>query len=197
LPAEPYVLAEWRVRKVGVDYHVDIDGHFYSVPYRHAHAGVEVRATLRTVEVFLKGERIALHMRGSGDGKHTTLAEHMPSSHRRYADWTLERILREADAVGPSTGMLCRMILEHRPHPEQGFRACLGIVRLAKPFGAVRVERACLRALEIGARTYGSVRSILDNRLDGQPVPQLTASLPDEPPPASVHPNIRGSRYYH
>ena len=190
-------MAEWRVRKVGLDYHVDIDGHFYSVPYRHARAGVEVRATLRTVEVFLKGERIAAHIRGSGDGKHTTLREHMPSSHRRYADWTLERILREAAAIGPSTLLLCQMIVEDRPHPEQGFRACLGIVRLAKGFGLVRLEAACLRALEIGARTYGSVRSILDNRLDGQPVLRLAAPSPEEVPTASLHRNIRGSRYYH
>jgi transposase len=197
LPAEPYALAEWRARKVGLDYHIDFDGHFYSVPYRHARAGVEVRATLRTVEVFLKGERIAAHMRGSGDGKHTTLPEHMPSSHRRYADWTLERILREAAAIGPSVHLLCQMIIEHRPHPEQGFRACLGIVRLAKPFGVSRVEAACLRALQIGARTYGSVKSILDNRLDGQPVLRLAAASPEEVPPASVHPNVRGSRYYH
>jgi transposase len=197
LPAGPYALAEWRLRKVGLDYHVDFDGHFYSVPYRHARADVEVRATLRGIEVFLKGMRIAAHVRGSGDGKHTTLAEHMPSSHRRYADWTQERILSEADAVGASAGLLCRMILEHRPHPEQGFRACLGIVRLTKAFGAVRVEAACLRALEVGARTYGSVKSILDNRLDGQPVLQLTAGPPDEPPTASLHRNVRGSRYYH
>lgn len=195
LPAEPYALAEWRLRKVGLDYHVDFDGHFYSVPYRHARASVEVRATLRTIEVFLKGERVAAHMRGSGDGKHTTLAEHMPSSHRRYADWTIDRILREARAIGPSVDLLCQMILEHRPHPEQGFRACLGIVRLVKPFGPVRLEAACLRALQVGARTYGSVRSILDNRLDGQPVHR-----PRDAQDASLtltHPNIRGSRYYH
>jgi transposase len=92
--------------------------------------------------------------------------------------------------------MLCQMILEHRPHPEQGFRACLGIVRLARPFGAGRVEAACLRGLQVGARTYGSVRSILDNKLDAQPVFALGPSPPDEPPPASVHPNVRGSRYY-
>ena len=197
LPLEPYVLAEWRQRKVGLDYHIDFDGHFYSVPYRHARAVVEVRATVRTVEVFLKGERIAAHVRGSGDGKHTTVAEHMPSSHRRYADWTVDRILRDAAAVGPSTDTLCRMILEHRPHPEQGFRACLGIVRLTKPFGAARVEAACLRALQIGARTYGSVRSILDNKLDGRPFFQPVAGQADEPPPASLHRNVRGSRYYH
>jgi transposase len=197
LPAQPYELAEWRARKVGLDYHVDIDGHFYSVPYRHARAGVEVRATVRTIEVFLKGERIAAHMRGSGDGKHTTLADHMPSSHRRYADWTIERILGEAQAIGPSTHLLCEMILKDRPHPEQGFRACMGIVRLAKAYAHIRLEAACLRALEIGARSYGSVKSILANRLDGQPVLRLTAASPDEPPPASLHPNVRGSRYYH
>jgi transposase len=197
LPAEPYALAEWRLRKVGLDYHVDFDGHFYSVPYRHARASVQIRATVRTVEIFLQGQRIAAHMRGSGNGKHTTLSDHMPSSHRRYADWTIERILRDATAVGPSTDMLCRMILEHRPHPEQGFRACLGIVRLVKAFGAARVEAACLRALEIGARTYGSVRSILDNKLDGRPVPRLAVASGDEPPPASFHLNVRGSRYYH
>jgi transposase len=192
LPAEPYVLAEWRVRKVGLDYHVDVDGHFYSVPSRHARASVEVRATLRTIEVFLKGERIAAHLRGSGGGKHTTIPEHMPSSHRRYADWTVERILGEAAALGPSVRMLCELVLEHRPHPEQGYRTCLGIVRLARPFGAARLEAACLRALEIGAKTYGSVKSILDNRLDGQP-----RRAPHDGEAVLVHPNIRGPRYYH
>ncbi len=195
LPAEPYALAEWRVRKVGLDYHVDFDGHFYSVPHRHARASVEVRATLRTIEVFLKGERIAAHMRGSGDGKHTTIAEHMPSSHRRYADWTIERILREAQSIGPSTDMLCRMILEARPHPEQGFRSCLGIVRLAKGVGVPRLEAACLRALQIGTLTYGAVKSILDNRLDGQPIRRARGA--DDDGPSIDHPNIRGSGYYH
>jgi transposase len=198
LPATPYALAEWRVRKVGLDYHVDVDSHFYSVPYRHARETVEVRATSRTIEVFLKGERIAAHMRGSGDGKHTTISEHMPSSHRRYADWNIERIQREAALIGPSASLLCEMILQDRPHPEQGFRACLGIVRLVKAFGAVRVEAACLRALEIGARAYGPVRSILDKKLDGQPVhrPHGPASA-DDAEPANPHINIRGSRYYH
>ena len=193
LPAEPYVLAQWRVRKVGLDYHVDFDGHFYSVPYRHARATVEVRATLRTLEIFAQGERIAAHLRGSGDGKHTTVADHMPSSHRRYLDWTIERILREARSVGPSVDLLCQLILQDRPHPEQGFRSCLGIVNLAKAFGAQRADAACLRALQIGARTYGSVRSILDNRLDGQAVqrPDTDEAAVDIP-----HPNIRGARYY-
>jgi transposase len=191
LPVEPYVFAEWRARRVGVDYHVDVEGHFYSVPYRFAREQIEVRLTARTVEVFFKGERIAAHMRTSGNGKHTTQPDHMPSSHRRYADWTIERIRREAASIGPSAALLCDLILEHRPHPEQGFRACLGIVRLTKPFGTSRVEAAAMRALELGARTYGSVKSILDNNLDRQPAHRRQADGP-----AILHPNIRGARYY-
>src|SRR5256714_2935730 len=128
LPAEPYCFAEWRIRRVGVDYHVELEGHFYSVPYRFARSEVEVRLTPRAVEIFLKGERIAAHLRASGNHRHTTVSEHMPSSHRRYADWTIERIRREAASIGPATAALCELILERRPHPEQGFRACLGIV---------------------------------------------------------------------
>jgi transposase len=192
LPAEPYVFAEWRARRVGIDYHVDVDKHYYSVPHRFARAEVEVRLTGRSVEVFARGERIAVHLRSSGNGKHTTVQEHMPSSHRRYANWTLDRIRTDAAAIGPATAALCELILEHRPHPEQGFRACLGIVRLVKPFGTARVEAAATRALDIGAMTYGSVRSILDNNLDrhsaGQRGPDGVTIL---------HPNIRGPRYYH
>jgi transposase len=192
LPAEPYVFAEWRARRVGIDYHVDVDKHYYSVPHRFARAEVEVRLTGRTVEVFARGERIAAHLRSSGNGKHTTVQEHMPSSHRRYANWTLERIRTDAAAIGPATAALCELILEHRPHPEQGFRACLGIVRLVKPFGMARVEAAATRALDIGARTYGSVRSILDNNLDRH------AGRPRGPDGVTIlHPNIRGPRYYH
>ncbi len=195
LPAEAYVLAEWKVRKVGLDYHVDFDGHFYSVPYRHARANVELRATARTVEIFLKGERIAAHMRGSGNGKHTTLPEHMPSSHRRYAGWTMERILKDAAAIGLGAEAFCQRVLEVRTHPEQGFRTCLGVVRMAKHYGADRLENACLRALEIGALNYGSVKSILDTHLDGQLSPRRRRGEDDQLD--LLHPNIRGSTYYH
>lgn len=191
LPVEPYVFAEWRVRRVGIDYHVDVDDHFYSVPYRFARAEVEVRLTARTVEVFARGERIAAHLRSSGNSKHTTIPDHMPSSHRRYADWTIDRIRRDATNVGPATAALCDLILERRPHPEQGFRACLGILRLARPFGVDRLEAAATRAIEIGALTYGSVRSILDNKLDRHAAHKRAAdSVP------ILHPNIRGARYY-
>jgi transposase len=192
LPLEPYVLAEWRVRRVGIDYHVEIENHFYSVPHRYARAEVEARFTARTVEVFYRGQRIAAHRRGSGDGKHTTVPEHMPSSHRRYADWTIDRISREADAIGPSVGLLCTLILERRPHPEQGFRACLGILRLARSVPIRRLEAAAARAIEIGALTYGSVKSILDNKLD-----QAAADLPQAEHQPVRHHNIRGGGYFH
>src|SRR5262245_22402292 len=191
LPAEPYTFAEWRVRRVGIDYHVDVESHYYSVPHRFARMEVEVRLAARTVEIFLKGERIAAHRRMSGNHKHTTLPEHMPSSHRRHADWTIERIRQEAAAIGPATAALCELILEHKRHPEQGFRACLGIIRLAKPFGRARLDAAAARAIDIGAWTYGSVKSILDNNLDRHPAQKPTADAS-----AILHPNIRGSRYY-
>ena len=191
LPAEPYCFVEGRVRRVGVDYHVEVDAHFYSVPHRFARSEVEVRLTPRTIEIFLKGERIAAHRRGSGNHGHTTLAEHMPSSHRRYADWTIERIRRAAASIGPATAALCDLILERRPHPEQGFRAGLGIVRLARPFGADRLEAAARRAIEIGTLTYGSVRSILDHKLDRAPPRSPINDVP------LLHANIRGPRYYH
>jgi transposase len=183
LPSEPYAFAE---------YHVEVEAHFYSVPYRFARHEVEVRLTPRTVEVFVKGERIAAHLRSSGNHRHTTVPAHMPSSHRRYADWTVGRIRQEAAAIGPATSALCELILERRPHPEQGFRSCLGIVRLVRPFGADRVEAAATRAIEIGTLTYGSVRSILDNKLDRQ----AAQSRPVDAVPV-LHSNIRGPRYYH
>jgi len=192
LPAEPYEYAEWRARRVGLDYQVDIDGHYYSVPHRLIREQLDARITAHTIELFRKGERVAVHLRGAGRGRHTTIAEHMPSSHRRYAEWTIERIGREAAAIGPSTAKLAALILESRPHPEQGYRACLGILRLARQYGADRLEAACDRGLDIGARSYSSIQSILKHGLDRQP-PQPTRQgelLPD-------HPNIRGSRYYH
>src|SRR5271165_4339763 len=192
LPGERYEYSEWRVRRVGIDYHIDIDAHYYSVPYRFARAEVEARLTVRGVEIFHRGERIAVHLRTSGNRKHTTVPEHMPSSHRRYAGWTIERIRQDARKIGSATAALCEQILEARPHPEQGYRACLGIVRLAGSYGAARVEAAAERAIEIGARTYGSVKSILDNKLDRRPAPRRPADT------APIrHPNIRGPRYYH
>jgi transposase len=171
--------------------HVDAGSHYYSVPYRFARTEVDVRLTAKTVEISLKGERIGAHMRNSGNRRHTTIPDHMASSHRRYAGWTIDRIREDARAIGPATAALCELILEHRPHPEQGFRACLGIVRLAAPYSAQRLEAAAELAIEIGALTYGSVKSILDNKLDRKSRPQRAT---DGTP--ILHANIRGPRYY-
>jgi transposase len=192
LPAEPYVYAEWRRCRAGIDYHVDIHGHWYSVPSRLVREVIDARITEQTVELFHRGTRIASHIRSPLRGRHTTTPQHMPSAHRRYADWTPARLMREATAIGPSTAALVERILHAKPHPEQGFRACLGILRLVRAWGPERVEAACQRGLDIGARSYGSVVSILRNNLDRAYRPQ---PMPDEPP--VQHSNIRGGHYYH
>lgn len=191
LPAAPYEYAEWRQRKVGLDYHVEIDRHYYSVPHQLLRRSVWARVTAGTVEIFHEGQRVAAHVRTSSNRRHTTVRDHMPSSHRRYADWTPEKIRRQAAGIGPNTAALAEVILRERTHPEQGFRSCLGILRLARPHGRERLEAACARALEIGARSYTSVNSILRNHLDRrQPDPAADG-------PAISHPNIRGAEYFH
>jgi transposase len=191
LPAEPYVFAEWKECRVGLDYHVDVDKHYYSVPHQLLREKIWARITARTVEVFHRGQRVAAHVRSSSNRKHTTVREHMPSSHRRYADWTPERLRRQAGEIGRNTSALVEIILRERTHPEQGFRACVGILRLVKTYGRERLEDACSRALEIGARSYSSVNSILKNNLDRQ--------RPAKPAdgPAIAHDNIRGPTYFH
>jgi len=191
LPQEPYAYAEWQERRVGLDYHIEVEKHYYSVPHNLLREKVWARLTARTVEVFHKGKRVAAHMRSSSNRRHTTVSEHMPDAHRRYADWTPERLSRQADEVGPSTSALVDIILRERRHPEQGFRACIGILRLAKTHGTQRLEAACNRALEIGARSYSSVNSILKNNLDRRRPEPATDG------PAITHPNIRGAAYFH
>lgn len=161
------------------------------MPWRFTRREVEVRFTARTVEVFLDGERIAVHMRGSGNGRHTTIPEHMPSSHRRYREWTPAKIREEAARIGPMLSLLVGKIIEDRPHPEQGYRSYLGIICLAKRFGPERLEAAAVRALEIQARNFPSVKSILEKGLDKVPLRQS----PEREP--ILHANIRGSEYYH
>jgi transposase len=102
-------------------------------------------------------DSVAVHVRGGLRGRRTTLPEHMPQAHRRHAEWTIERIGREAAAIGPATAAPVALVLESRPHPEQGFRACLGILRLLRTYGRDRLEAACTRGIEIGARSYGAI----------------------------------------
>lgn len=192
LPPQPYEYAEWKKPKVNIDYHVDVEGHYYSVPYRLARDKVDARITATVVEIFRKGKRVASHIRSHRKGKHTTLKEHMPKSHQQYLEWTPSRIINWAEKTGPNTAKLVATIMESRPHPQQGFRSCLGVMRLVKDFGAKRLEAACSRALHIGSATYQSVKSILKNGLDRQQTLEVEA----EPEPIE-HPNIRGSDYYH
>ena len=182
LPAEPFEYAEWKRCRAGLDYHIEVHGHWYSVPYRLIREVVEARITDRMVEIFHRGARIAVHVRSPLRHRHTTTPEHMPSAHRRYADWTPARLRREAGQIGPAAAGLIELILTTKPHPEQGFRACLGILRLVRSYGAERVEAACQHGIDIGARTYSSVVSILRINLDGAYRPQ---PVPDLPPAAS------------
>jgi transposase len=189
LPPTPYEYATWKRCRVNLDYHVEIDKHFYSVPFRLLREEVEARITAKTVEIFHRGKLVATHLRSLRPHRPTTLTEHMPSSHRRYRDWTHERILREAASVGDDTAALVEIILRSRPHPEQGFRSCIGILRLAERYDAERLDAACARALALGTRSYSSVATILKNAQDKK------AADPEQP--SLFHENIRGSGYYH
>ena len=191
LPVEPYVFAEWKQRRAGLDYHIDIGRHYYSVPHQLLKQKLWVRLTARTVEIFFEGKRVASHARTSGNRQHSTHREHMPPNHRFRADWTPERIRRQAIRIGPNTEAFVEVVMRERKHPEQGFRTCLGVIRLAKTFGRDRLEAACERALTINARSYSSLHSILKNGLDRTPRTRAT----DEP--AITHPNIRGAEYFH
>jgi transposase len=206
MPDTSYAYAEWRRCRAGLDYHVEVHGHFYSVPYRLVREVIEARITDQTIELFHKGDRVACHVRNPRQHRHTTIPEHMPSAHRRHAEWTPTRLLREAEAIGPSTIALVERILAAKPHPEQGFRACLGILRLVRSYGPERLEAACQRGMDIGARTYGSVQSILRNRTAiprsdvGNADRGLDRAYRPEPVPDELpvqHENIRGSGYYH
>lgn len=191
LPIEPYEYAEWMERRAGLDYHVEVEKHYYSVPYQLLKKTLWVRLTARTVEVFHDGRRVASHVRASGERRHTTVAAHMPASHRRYAGLTPAELRARAGAVGPETAALVELILQAKPHPEQGFRACIGIVRLARSHGDEALEAACRRAQEIGGLSYSSVRSILQNNLHRRRPPETAEG------PAITHPNIRGASYFH
>ena len=192
LPTEPYRYAEWRRARVAPDYHVEIAGHFYSVPSRLIREVVEARITDTTIEIFYRGTRVASHAFSPVRNRHTTIPEHMPSAHRRYAEWTPARLMREAEKIGPATLALFEAIMRAKPHPEQGFRACLGILRLAKGYGVERLDAACRRGNDIGARSYGSIASILKHGLDRA----YREGQPPEGPPIR-HGNIRGRGYYH
>ena len=190
LPTQRYVFAQWKKARVNIDYHVEVEGHYYSVPHALIRRQLDVRLTATTVECLYRGQRVASHMRSSRKGHHTTVDEHMPEKHRRMGQWTPQRFVRWAEKIGPHTAALITTVLDSRRHPQQAFRSCLGILRLAKSYGDERLEAAAARALAIGAHSYRSIESILNHRLDHHQPEQIELAAPVE------HDNIRGARYY-
>jgi transposase len=194
LPAERFEHAEWKTARVNLDYHVELDRHYYSVPHALVHERVELRFTASTLEVFWKSQRVASHARSFERGRHTTLPEHMPKAHQKHLAWTPSRLIHWAASIGIGTAALVEAILADRPHPEQGYRSCLGILRLAKRYGPVRLEAACTRAVAVRARSYRHVESILKRGLDRVPLPVRGTHEPAAA--AAPHENVRGADYY-
>jgi transposase len=191
LPERPYQYAVWKVATASIDYHVEVDRHRYSVPYQLVGQRCDVRVAAATVEAFHRNRRVASHVRSHHPGGFTTDPTHMPESHRRHLEWTPGRLIRWAQETGPAATQVVEGILKSRPHPEQGFRSCLGIFRLGKTYGGDRLEAACQRALSLQSLSYRSIQSILKNGLDRQPLPD---AVPDQP--RREHANLRGSNYY-
>jgi transposase len=192
LPVRPFDYAEWAQPKVDISYHVEHDDHFYSVHFSHIGEKLDLRATETTVEIFRRGTRLVSHPRSYAKGKHTTLKEHMPRAHLDQVEWTPERLTSWARITGPNTVALLEAIMASKTHPQQGFKACLGVLRQARNYPRERVERAAARALYHRTLNSRSVASILQHKLDQLPLPGE-----EEPQHAlPLHENIRGGRYY-
>lgn len=192
MPPTRYTFEAWKTATVAIDYHISVDKHFYSVPYRLVGEAVAVRLSPTVVEILHKGRRVASHPRSYLPGKYTTEPAHRPKSHQAHLDWSPSRLIRWArETVGPHLATLVEGLLERRPHPEHGYRACLGLMSLAKKYPCERMEAAATRAMAANAYSYQSVKSILATGLDQAPVPEQEA-LPLLP----AHANIRGRDYY-
>jgi transposase len=192
LPDSTFEYAEWKHVRLNVDYHAEFDDHYYSAPFTLHGQKLWLRATASAIEIFSPSERVASHARSYVRGKHTTIKEHMPLAHQKHAEWTPSRILSWAETVGPNTKLLAEAILRDRRHPEQGYRSCLGIYRLAKRYGHERVDAACARVLLAGGRSYRHVSSVLKHGLDRAPALDIGPRGP-----SITHGNVRGSDYYH
>ena len=193
LPAAPYTYSEWRERRVAFDYHVDVEQHYYSVPHALVGHSVWARYTATTVEIFFRGQRVATHVRSYQRGGHTTLPEHMPKAHRAHAEWSPRRLIQWGESIGASAGAVVEHLLRSKPHPEQGYRTCLGLLALARQYSEPRFEAACRLAMHLGSPTRKSVKSILESGRDLRP-PSATEPLALELP---AHGNVRGPGYYH
>jgi transposase len=191
LPARPYEYAEWLKARVGFNYHIEVEEHFYSVPYKLLHEKLDIRLTAATVEAFRKGERVAAHARSYIRGGYTTLKEHMPPEHRAYAEWSPSRFVRWATKTGPATAQVVEKVLAGRTYPEQAYKACMGIIHLDRHYLPERVEAAAARALKYNTCSYRSIKAILAAGLDRQDNPGNGGQMG-----LPLHQNIRGKEYY-
>ena len=192
LPPKPYEYAEWRKATVNIDYHIEVEGHYYSVPFRLMREKLDVRLNAATIEALHKGERVAAHAKSSVKGAHSTLKEHMPPEHRFYAEWSPSRFIQWAGNTGTATAQLVEKIMASRTYPEQGYRSCLGIIRLSRQYEPSRVEAAARRALKYNTCSFRSMRSILALGLDLQAEPETQR----QQSPLPLHDNIRGPEFY-
>lgn len=190
LPEERFVYAEWKKARASIDYHVEYDKHYYSVPYKLRGELLQVKATTQRIEIFYNFKKIATHMRSFIPHRHTTIKDHMPDAHRSISEWSPSRMINWGSAIGPCTKQVIEIMLNKRRYPEQNYRACLGILRLAKRYSDQRLERACQRACEFGSYSRRSIQSILTCNLDGKP------THPTEHPYSINHTNIRGAHYF-
>ena len=192
LPATRFVISRWKSPKVNIDYHIDVDHHYYSVPHQLVGTKLDVRVTGSLLECFASNKRVASHAVSTVHGGFTTLPEHMPASHRAHLEWTPTKLISWGLRIGVSTAAVVTWQMEHRPHPEQGYRACLGLLALAKKYTNERLEAACTRAMAIRAPHLRSVTNILKCGLDRQP-----SLFPAASSPTIEHENVRGPDYYH
>jgi transposase len=194
LPQARYAFAEWKKVRVHIDYHVELERHYYSVPHGLVGKQLMVRYTDKTVECLHRGERVASHVRSAQRGHHSTIDEHMPERHRHAGKWSPERLAGWARDIGPATGALIERVLSARRHPEQSYRSCLGILRLGKGYTNTRLEAACRYALTLGTQSVRSVESILKHRIDEQH--DNVQNGQHELPLPAEHDNLRGPNYY-
>ncbi|KXW57081.1 hypothetical protein FEMY_24030 [Ferrovum myxofaciens] len=190
LPVQRYEIAHFKSAKVHIDYHIEVNGHRYSVPHALIGQELEARITACVVEILHRGQRVASHARSDQRGGFTTLAEHMPAAHRAHREWTPQRLIHWGESIGPATGVTVTRLIEEHKHPEHGYRACLGLLSLAKRYGKLRLEAACVLALQIGTCKYRHVRDILVNNRDQIAHSPATEWISPD------HPHVRGPAYY-
>jgi transposase len=193
LPARPYEYMHYKKARVHLDYHVELEQHYYSVPYQWIGKEIDLRFSAECIECWYQGKQIALHVRSYRKGSHTTLTDHMPKAHRKHMEWTPGRFLNWATQIGIATTRLVKHLLECKPHPEQGYRSCLGLLNLSKRYGNIRLEKACERAWQLGAKTRRSVDSILSHNLEEQPTQNEKTKKSS---PSIQHENLRGKNHY-